>query len=148
MQNARRGSCKSRNPARSKDEKPGIEAADFALPKSAAAVKFDVDDKQIQFELTETTPPQLAEQFAKQLEPLDWKRESSGVVSDEYTLATFSKGKAEIQVRARAEAKKTTVSVSGDGLLWDKPLPTAPVRISYETWLRRDRKDATLDRSG
>jgi hypothetical protein len=25
-------------------------------------------------------------------------------------------------------------------------LPTAPVRISYETWLRRNRKDATLDR--
>jgi hypothetical protein len=35
--------------------------------------------------------------------------------------------------------------IGGDGLLWGKPLPTAPVRISYETWLRRNRRDASLD---
>jgi T5SS/PEP-CTERM-associated repeat protein len=35
--------------------------------------------------------------------------------------------------------------VGGDGFLWTKPLPTAPVRVSYATWLRRDRKPATLD---
>ncbi len=32
------------------EEKPGIEAADFVLPKGATAVKFDVDDKQIEFD--------------------------------------------------------------------------------------------------
>jgi hypothetical protein len=66
-------------------------------------------------------------------------------VSDEYTLATFKKDKSEISLRARGAAGKTTASVGGDNLLWTRPLPTAPVRISYGTRLRRDRKEATLD---
>ena len=68
-------------------------------------------------------------------------------MSDEYTFVTFTKGKAEIQIRAHLkESKGSTAGISGDGLLWTKPLPVAPVRVSYETWLRRDRRDATLDR--
>jgi hypothetical protein len=59
---------------------------------------------------------------------------------------TYVKEKAEIQLRARSGAPSTTAMISGDGLLWDKPLPMAPVRISYENWLRRNRHDATLDR--
>jgi WD40 repeat protein len=127
-------------------DKPGIEAADFALPTGATAVKFAVDEKQIQFEMADTTPPKLSGQIASQVEALGWKRASSGVMSDEYVLMTFEKGKAEIQLRARAAVKATTAMISGDGLLWDKPLPAAAVPISYETWLRRNRKDATLDR--
>lgn len=131
-------------PANAAKEQAGIEAADFQLPKGAAAVKFDVDQKNIQFELTGVTPPQLAEQFVKQMEVLEWKRESAGVSSDEYVLVTYSKGKAEIQLRGRAAPGKSTAMISGDGLLWGKPLPTAAVRISYETWLRRNRKPASL----
>ena len=75
-----------------------------------------------------------------------WKRARSGVASDEYVLVRFEKGKAEISLRARATAKATTAMIGGDGLWWNKPLPIAAVPISYETWLRRNRKDATLDR--
>ena len=125
--------------ANEKAKKVGIEAADFQLPKGASAVKFEVDQKQILFELPSVTPPKLAEQFVKQMEMLEWKREDAGVMSDEYVLVTFSKEKAEIQLRVRAEAKKSAAMISGDGLLWDKPLPTPPVRISYGTWLSRDR---------
>jgi WD40 repeat protein len=124
---------------------PGIQAADFQLPKGAAAVRFDVDEKNIEFEISGPTPPQLAEQFAKQMEALDWKRDGAGVISDEYSFVTYKQGKAEIQLRARSAMNKTTAMISGDGLLWSKPLPTAPVRISYETWLRRNRKTASLD---
>ncbi len=129
-------------------EKPGLEAADCPLPKGATAIKFEVDQKQIQFELPGVTAPNLAEQFAKLLEELEWKRDAGGIISDEYVLATFLKEKAEIQIRVRGDAKnnKTSAQVSGDALLWTKPLPTAPVRISYETWLRRNKQDATLDR--
>ncbi|WP_406698978.1 hypothetical protein V5E97_08840 [Singulisphaera sp. Ch08] len=127
-------------------DKAGIEAADVALPTGATAVKFAVDEKQIQFELADTTPTKLAGQIAPQMEALGWKRTKSGVMSDEYVLMIFEKGKAEIQLRARADAKATTASISGDGLLWNKPLPVAPVPTSYETWLRRNQKDATLDR--
>ncbi len=67
-------------------------------------------------------------------------------MSDDYVLMIFTKGKTEIELRARAAAKATTAMISGDGLLWDKPLPVAAVPISYGTWLRRNRKDATLDR--
>jgi hypothetical protein len=125
--------------------KPGIEAADFVLPAGATAVKFDIDQKNIEFEVHDSTPTKLGEQFVAQMESLQWKREGAGIVSDDYTFITFSKERAEIQLRARAAEKKATAMFSGDGLLWSKPLPTAPVRISYEAWLRRGHKDATLD---
>lgn len=126
-------------------EKAGLEAADVPLPKSAA-VKYEVDQKQVLFEISDVTPPDLAEQFASSLGPLGWKREKGGVVSDDYVLATFNKSKAEVQLRIRMNGKKTSAMVSGDGLLWAKPLPAGPVRISYGTWLRREKKKATLDR--
>ncbi|HEY2158864.1 MAG TPA: hypothetical protein VGH33_24755 [Isosphaeraceae bacterium] len=127
-------------------DKPGIEAADVALPAGATAVKFAVDEKQIRFEMADTTPTRLSGQIATQMEALGWNRTSSGVMSEEYVLMSFQKGKAEIQLRARSAARATAATIGGDGLLWDKPLPVAAVPISYETWLRRNRKDATLDR--
>jgi WD40 repeat protein len=133
-------------PADSTVEKNGIQAADFPLPKGANAVKYEVDQKQIQFEISDVTPPKLAEQFSKQLAELGWQRETSGVTSDEYVLVTFKKEKSEIEIRIRAEAKKSTAMIGGDGLHWSKPLPTPAVRVSYETWLRRGHKEATLDR--
>jgi hypothetical protein len=128
-----------------KKGKPGIEAADFTLPKGAASVKYDVDQKQIEYELSGATPAKLGDQFVEQMETLGWTREKSGVISDEYVFITFSKDRSEVQIRARAEPKRATAMISGDGLLWTKPLPTAPVRISYATWLRREHKDASLD---
>jgi hypothetical protein len=133
--------AKTRKPT----EKTGIEAADFVLPTGAKAVKFAVDAKQIQFEMADTTPLKLSAEIATQMESLGWKRTSSGVTSDEYVLMSFEKGKAEIQLRARAAVKAAAAMISGDGLLWNKPLPVAAVPISYETWLRRNRKDASLD---
>jgi len=127
-------------------QKPGIEAADFSIPKDATNLKYDVDQKQIQFDLPGSSPMKIGDLFVKQFEKLEWKREGTGVVSDDYVFITWSKSKAEIQLRARGDAKKGSAMISGDGLHWTKPLPTAPVRISYETWLRRDHKDATLDR--
>ena len=125
----------------------GIEAADIVLPQSATNVKYDSDQKQIEFELTEVTPLKLAVQYEQQLSKLGFKRDPSGVSSDDYVLATFNRGAAEIQLRARAvDVKNSTVIISGDGLLWTKPPPAPPVRISYETWLRRHRYDGTLDR--
>ena len=66
----------------------------------------------------------------------------AGIVGDDYTFITYKKGKGEIQLRARPAGKKATAMIGGDGVLWSKPLPTASVRISYETWLRRNRRPA------
>lgn len=127
-----------------KTPKPGLEAADFPVPAQAAAVKFDSDQKEIRFEVPNISPPKLAEELAKTLEPMGWKKDGSGVVSDEYTFITLKNEKPEVQIRIRAQGTTSSVMVGGDGLLWTKPLPTAPVRVSYATWLRRDRKPATL----
>ncbi len=125
----------------------GIEAADFVIPHTATNIKYDSDQKQIQFELPDVTPLKLDAQYEQQLSKLEFKREQSGVSSDEYVLATYIRGAAEIQLRVRAiDVKNSTVIISGDGLLWTKALPLPAVRISYETWLRRHRYDATLDR--
>jgi hypothetical protein len=137
--------ARSEKPAETPAEKPGIEAADFALPSEAKEVKFDVDQKRIDFAAPGSTPAKLGDAFVKQMESLKWQRDGAGVLSDEYVFITFKQGRAEIQLRARSQNKKTTAMISGDGLMWEKPLPTAPVRISYETWLRRNRRDASLD---
>jgi hypothetical protein len=115
------------------------------VPTGAKAVKFAVDAQQIQFEMADTTPPKLGEQIAATMASAGWKRTDSSFTSDEYVLMSFEKGKAEVQLRARAAAQRTAATISGDGLLWNKPLPVAAVPISYETWLRRNRKDASLD---
>lgn len=128
-----------------KADKPGIEAADFALPAGARAVKFDVDQKNIEYEVPDMTATKLGELFVAQMEALKWTRDGAGIVGDDYTFITFKQGKGEIKIRARTADKKATAMIGGDGLLWTKPLPTAPVRISYETWLRRGRRNATLD---
>jgi hypothetical protein len=125
---------------------PGIEAADYPLPAGATAVTYDVDQKTISFTLGAGTPPAIAETMAAALEPLGWARSTSGVVSDDYTFATFTKGKAEVEVRVRKTADGAAVQVGGDELLWNKPPPAPPSRVSYGTWLRRHRYDATLDR--
>jgi WD40 repeat protein len=132
-------------PKEDKSEKPGLQAADFALPAGATAVKFDVDFKQIEYEVAGATPTKLGDQFIAQMQALGWKREDSGMVGDDYTFITFTKDKAEVRLRARPQGTSATAQISGDGLLWDKPLPAAPVRISYGTWLRREHKTATLD---
>ena len=126
-------------------ETPGVEAADFKLPKGATAVKFDVDEKQIEFDLVDVAPQALGDLFVKQMEGLEWTRDGAGVLSDEYVFITYTRGKAEIQLRARGDGKSSKAMISGDGLLWTKPLPTAPVRVSYETWLRRSGGRASLD---
>ena len=128
-------------------EKNGIQAADFPIPQGAKSLKFELDQKQILFDLNDVTPPVVADQVTELLKAIDFQREKSGVVSDDYVLATFTKGKAEIQIRARlVDGKHTSSIISGDELLWTKPLPAPPVRVSYEAWLRRDRRDTTLDR--
>ena len=142
---AERTSWQLKEPAKAPKDQAGIEAADFPLPKGASGVKFDVDGKQIEFELADMLPTKLGEQFAKQMEELGWKRDGAGIPGDDYTFLTYEKGKAEIQLRARGEGKKSSAIVSGDGLLWTKPLPTAPVRVSYETWMIRNRKRASLE---
>ena len=130
---------------REKTEHPGIQAAAFTLPSGATAVKYDVDEKQIDFELPGVAPTKLGEQFIAQMEALNWKREGAGIISDDYTFITFSKDGHEIQLRARADGQKASALISGDGLLWDQPLPGPPTRVSYGTWLRRGHKNATLD---
>ncbi|MFO1064229.1 MAG: hypothetical protein U0892_10225 [Pirellulales bacterium] len=127
-------------------KKAGLEAADFPIAKGATDVKYNVDEKTIEFKLAETSPPKTADAYAELLKPLGWERDSRGVVSDDYTLATFKHGKAETALRIRQEGSGVSVQVGADELQWDKPLPTAAVRISYETWLKRNRYDATIDR--
>ena len=127
----------------------GIEAADFPVPSEATDTKFGLLDKNLNYTLSGVGPIAAAEQCGKQLAPQGWERDKFGVVSDEYTNATFLKGEAEIEFRARLrDGKDSDVQISGDGLLWTKPLPVAPKRISYGTWLTRKHFVPTLDRLG
>ena len=145
---AQRTSWQFQSPVEAKKstDKPTLEAADFVVPNGAKAVNFAVDQKQIEFEVADTTPPKLSGQIATQMEGVGWKRTTAGVSGDDYVLMIFANGKSEIELRARASGNATKVMIGGNGLSWAKPLPIGAVPISYGTWLRRNRKDATLDR--
>ncbi len=137
-----------REPNASKpDSKPatGIEIADFQLPKNPQKLKYDVDDKHIEFELPGVKPTAYGEQFAQQMTGLGWTQDGAGIKGDDYTFLTFKKDKVEIQLRARMSGDNCAAMIGGDGLLWNKPIPAAPVRISYATWLRRNQLPATLE---
>jgi len=127
--------------------KTGIEVADWPLPKGATEVEYKVDEKQLRFSLPGIKPLDLIEKYSKQLVGLGWERDKSGVTSDEYALATFNKGTAELELRLRLNNEKDSgVSVDGSGLLWNKPLPTRPQAISFATWLMRHSYPTSLDR--
>ena len=125
----------------------GIEAADFPVIDDAESIQFDVDQKKIEFDIVEARPSDVAQHFRNVLGKLGWKSRVGGVASDDYSLTSFEKGKAELDIRARKEdgSNGSAVSVAGDGLLWSKRLPTAPQRVSYGAWLRRNRHNASLD---
>lgn len=131
--------------AEARTDAKGVEAADFKLPAGATAVKYDVDQKKIDYALNDKSPQLVGEEFVKQMEALGWKQDGAGIISDDYVFITFAKEKAEIQLRARGKPKEVTAMISGDGLLWSKPLPAAPERVSYATWLRRNHQKATLE---
>ena len=127
----------------------GIEVADWKLPKGAVSVLYNADQKQFTFELPDVLPTLLDQQYNKQLAEIGWQRETFGVNSDEYISATHTKEKLELSIRYRlTDGKNSSVSVEGNGLLWNKPLPTAPKRISYGTWLMRHRYATSLERLG
>jgi hypothetical protein len=80
-------------PVAEKTDVPGIEAADFALPPGATAVKFDVDAKRIDFEVPESTPTKLGELFVKQsCELADASRGRKVVVRANYFRKTGQSG--------------------------------------------------------
>jgi WD40 repeat protein len=132
------------DPAVAKD---GLEVADYALPKEAKNTKYDVDQKTVEFAMDDMVPKVCVESLMAQFTDRDWTRSKSGVMSDDYCLVSLTKGKAEIHLRVRlVDTKHSMVQIAGDGLLWEKPIPVPPELVSYGTWLRRNRFDATLDR--
>lgn len=123
----------------------GIEAADVPALNGWSIVKYDSEQKQIDFVAKGATTFAFAEAYTKEFESRGWKAGTSGVKSEEYLLADFKKEKAELTLRATLRGGEIQATISGDGLLWAKPLPVAKQRIAYETWLRIHQHPATLD---
>ncbi len=123
----------------------GIEAADIPALNGWSIVKYDAEQKQIDVVAKGATTFAVAEAYGKMFETLGWKTDGSGVKSDDYLLAEFTKSKAEVTLRATLRGGEIQASLSGDGLLWTKPLPVAKQIIAYETWLRIHRHPASLE---
>ncbi|MFK7738544.1 MAG: WD40 repeat domain-containing protein [Pirellulaceae bacterium] len=125
----------------------GLQAADYPFPEGSTRIKFEVDEQEIEFCLTGESAAKAVEACESSLESLGWIRNDSGIRDDDYALATFEKQDISISIRARpTEGKLVDVNVEGRGLLWSKALPVKPVRVAYQTWLRRNKFTATLDR--
>lgn len=122
----------------------GIEAADFPVLNASKSANYDTDAKTIAFTVEGSTLANVADRYSKQLQSMDWTTSDRGIRADDYTLLTFIKDDTEISLRARLSDGNAVVNIQGDGLLWTKALPIPPRVISYATWLRRNRRVASL----
>ncbi len=128
-------------------EKPqtGIEAADFPMLAGTNSIEANSQRQELAFKIEPASLLDIAEQYLAQMAKLGWQPTREGIKSAEYVFLTFGKNKAEINLRANVRSNVASISIEGDGLLWNKPLAIVPKLISYEAWLRNNRHPATLD---
>ncbi len=123
----------------------GIEAAEFPILNPSKSAKYDVDEKSIEIPLGAIGLLDAADQYVEALESLGWKPDTGGIKADDYVMLTFTKDNDEVTLRGRITAGNAIFNVQGPGLSWSKPLPGGKAIVSYETWLRRNRRPAGLD---
>jgi WD40 repeat protein len=121
----------------------GIEAADF--PVLDAAAKYDTLGEAIELTLAGTTLKDAVAKFSAALSPLGWKQDEGEITDDQYAVVDFFKGEAEITLRVHTLEGNSTVGVDGDALLWTKALPGPKEPVSYETWLRLNKRPPGLE---
>jgi hypothetical protein len=123
----------------------GIEAADVPILNSSGAAKYDPNTNRIEFQIDTAPLAAVAEEYTAALAKSGFTPQESGIREDDYTFLTFAKDDAEIELRANRREGNAHVSLMGDGLLWNKPLPGPKQVMSYEAWLRTHRHPAGLD---
>lgn len=123
----------------------GIEAADLPIAPNAQNVRYQKLEQVVSFDVPELPLSQLIQFYQQKLESLGWTKDGRSLVDEQYCMADFTKGEDEITVRANMRGGVAACNIQGDGLLWTKPLPGPKVTISYEAWLRSNKKVATLD---
>src|SRR5262249_11954226 len=122
-----------------------LEAADFPALKGAQPAVFDPNSGSIEATLEKSTLAMAAEQFTRALEKLGWELQKGGIRAEDYTLLEFHKGKKKITLGARPKDSNAVVNFQGNGLAWNKELPTGRQIVSYATWLRQQKLPASLD---
>jgi hypothetical protein len=108
-------------------------------------VRYQKLEQVVSFDVPELPLSQLIQFYQQKLESLGWTKEGRSLADEQYCMADFTKGEDEITVRANMRGGVAACNIQGDGLLWTKPLPGPKVTISYEAWLRSNKKVATLD---
>jgi WD40 repeat protein len=121
----------------------GIEAADF--PVLDAVAKYDTLGETIELTLAGTTLKDAVAKFSEALSPLGWKQDEGEITDDQYAVVDFFKGEAEITLRVHTLEGTSTVGVDGDALLWTKALPGPKEPVSYESWLRLNKRPPGLE---
>jgi WD40 repeat protein len=135
--------------SKSEGKKPntsGIQASDIPIFKQSetTSVNYDKQQKRIEIKLPKNSHVEILDFYAAKLSPLGWKEEPNGFRDEDYGFVTFTKDKVEVAVRVNSNSLGTTVGISEDGLLWDKPPIEAKVLISYEGWMRKNGRTASL----
>jgi hypothetical protein len=136
--------AKPESPAASEGSQVGIEAADIPILNQGGTAKYDSNEKRIEFQIQSTSLSTVAEKYTAEFAKYEFTPNESGIRAEDYTFLTFSKDDVEIDLRARNLNGNAQVIISGDGLLWTKPLPGPKTVISYESWLRQHRHPAGL----
>jgi WD40 repeat protein len=122
----------------------GIEAADIPILNSGGTAKYDSNADRIEFQIDATPLSVVAEKYTTELGKFGFVPKESGIRDADYTFLTFVKDDVEVELRAHNRDGNAQVSLMGDGLQWNKPLPGPKQVISYEAWLRQHRHPAGL----
>lgn len=129
-----------------KEEEEGIEAADLPILHAAEAAVYR--DGDVRFKLEKTPLKELAKEYTEALKKLGWTAVPFGEPQDDSVGINFEKGAKTLDYRSSIDPiGKGSVTFSGNGLLWTKPIANTSL-ISYVAWLRNQKAPATLKRLG
>lgn len=123
----------------------GLEAADFPRVSASQPALYDAIGKSIEIQVAKATLAEAAARFSEALAKDGWTLAEGGIRAEDYALLTFNKAAQEIELRARLKDGNAVLNFQGDGLLWNKPLPSGKQVVAYETWLRLNKLPPGLE---
>jgi WD40 repeat protein len=137
---------KSEEGEEKKEEEEGIEAAEVPILHAAEPAVYR--DGDVRFKLEKTPLKELAKEYTEAMKKLGWTAKAFGEPQDDSVGINFEKGEKTLYYRSSIDPiGKGSVTFSGNGLLWTKPIANTSL-ISYEAWLRNQKAPATLKRLG
>ncbi len=122
----------------------GIEAADVPILHAREAPSYDSAREEIHFELDDVPLIELSKEYQAAFTELGWTATAFGEPAPKSVGIHFNKEPLVIYYQSAIDpVGKAYLTLSGNGLLWNKTIATRQL-IPYSQWLRNNKRPASL----